>query len=250
MPRTIAVPRIRAAKKNEDSGAPLSPEAFARAVSKLLVPIGDPALRPWMKAYLKNQYEFLGIKTPVRRAFTAKVIRRQKGAIAADLLRSARLLWECPEREYQYVAIDLLGRHVRALNTRQIPALFRLVKKKSWWDTTDSFAAGVIGPIVRNARLKSPDIQRVMDKALQSPNMWVRRTAILHQLGWRNETDSQRLFGYAIACGQEKEFFVRKAIGWALRDYARHAPGEVLAFLRANRDGLSTLTVREAAKHI
>jgi 3-methyladenine DNA glycosylase AlkD len=246
MPRAKVVPRNRTAKEN----VPLSPDDFVRAVSKLLVPIGDPALRPWMKAYLKNQFDFLGIKTPVRRVFTAKVIRIQKGATAAHLLRSARMLWDCPEREYQYVAIDLLGTHVTALTTRQIPALFSLVKKKSWWDTTDSLAAGVIGPIVRKARSKSPDIQRVMDKALQSPNMWVRRTAILHQLGWRNETDSRRLFGYAIACGQEQEFFIRKAIGWALRDYARHAPREVLDFLRANRHRLSTLTVREAAKHI
>jgi 3-methyladenine DNA glycosylase AlkD len=250
MPRTTAVPRIRTSKESEASGVPLSPDALLRAVSELLMPIGDPALRPWMKAYLKNQFEFLGVKTPLRRVFTAGLIRMQKGATPADLLRSARMLWDCSEREYQYVAIDLLGRHVTLLAPTQIPALFGLIKKKSWWDTTDALAAGVIGPIVRNARLKSPDAQRVMDKALQSSNMWVRRTAILHQLGWGNETDSQRLFGYAIACGQEQEFFIRKAIGWALRDYARHAPGEVLDFLRANRHRLSTLTVREAAKHI
>jgi len=248
MPHTTAV-RIKTAKEKA-SPEPLSPDLFVRAVSKLLVPAGDPALRPWMKAYMKNQFEFLGIKTPVRRVLIAGVIRMQKRATASDLLHSARMLWDHPEREYQYVAIDLLGRHVKALTPKQIPALFRLVQKKSWWDTIDSLAAGVIGPIVRNARSKNPDTRGVMDKALQSPNLWVRRTVILHQLGWGDETDSQRLFGYAVACGHDQEFFIRKAIGWALRDYARHAPGKVLAFLRANTNRLSSLTVREAAKHI
>src|SRR3954466_4975638 len=129
MPHTTAALRTRTAKENEASGVPLSPDAFMRAVSKVLVPIGDPALRPWMKAYLKNQFDFLGIKTPLRRVFTAEVIRMQKGATAADLLRSARMLWDCPKREYQYVAIDLLGKHVKALTPKQIPALFSLVQK-------------------------------------------------------------------------------------------------------------------------
>ena len=89
-----------------------------------------------------------------------------------------------------------------------------------------------------------------MDKALQSSNLWLRRVAILHQLGWREQTDSERLFEYALACAHEKEFFIRKVIGWALRDYARHDPKAVGAFLRLNRDKLSPLTLREAAKHL
>jgi len=219
-------------------------------VSKFLVPAADPALRPWMKAYMKNQFEFLGVKTPVRRAFTAELIAKQKGATADELLRAARLLWALPEREYQLVAVDLLGKYVKALTPRHLPALFSLVRKKSWWDTVDSLAAGVIGRVVQNSRTEKPDIQNEIDKALRSPNLWVRRVAILHQLGWRGQTDSRRLFAYALACGHEKEFFIRKAIGWALRDYARHAAEEVHSFLRANRDKLSPLTLREAAKHL
>jgi 3-methyladenine DNA glycosylase AlkD len=198
---------------------------------------------------MRNQFDFLGVKTPVRRAALAGLIRAQKGASAADLLRSARLLWARPEREFQIVAVDLLGKQVNTLTPKQLPALFSLIQKKSWWDTVDSLA-GVIGRIVLNARRDQLDIQCEMDKALQSPNLWVRRVAILHQLGWRDQTDSQRLFTYAVTSAHEEDFFIRKAVGWALRDYARHAPKAVRTFLRANHDKLSPLTVREAAKHL
>jgi len=250
MPRTKKISPVASLKNIKTSDRPLAPDAFVHAVSKALDSIGDPDLRPWMQAYMKNQFEFLGIKTPVRRAATAEHVRRQKGATAADLLRASRLLWALPQREYQFVAVDLLGTHVKTLTPKQLPALFSLVQKKSWWDTVDSMAATVIGRIVLNARAKNPDIQIEMDKAVQSPNLWVRRVAILHQLGWRDQTDSRRLFSYALTCGHEKEFFIRRAIGWALRDYARYAPKEVRVFLAANRDRLSPLTVREAARHL
>jgi 3-methyladenine DNA glycosylase AlkD len=154
-----------------------------------------------------------------------------------------------PERDYQYVAVDLLAYHSRKLTPAHLPALFALVQKKSWWDTVDALA-GVIGKVLKSACANDPAAQCVMDKALRSTNLWVRRVAIIHQLGWRNQTDSKRLFAYAITCAAEKDFFIRKAIGWALRDYARHAPGEVRRFLCANRSRLSALSVREAEKHI
>jgi len=232
-----------------EAAKPLSPEQFVRATTAALVPIADSELRPWMRGYMKEQFEFLGVKTPVRRAALSELIGRQKGADAAGLLRCARALWDLPEREYQYAAVDLLAQHSSKLTPKRMPALFELVRKKSWWDTVDSLA-GVIGRVVRSTRPSDPEIQCLMDKALESSDLWVRRVAILHQLGWRGETDSKRLFTYALTCAPEKEFFIRKAIGWALRDYARHAPAEVRAFLRAHRTQLSPLTLREAGKHI
>lgn len=239
----------RSSKSSSETEKVLSPKQFVHAVARTLKPIADPKVSAWMRAYMKDQFEFLGIKTPVRRAAIAQLIQQQKPAEAEDLLRCARALWALPEREYQFVAVDLLGSHVRKFGPEHIPAIFALVEKKSWWDTVDSLAV-VIGTIVRNARTDDAEIQCLMDKALQSSNLWVRRVAILHQLGWRGQTDSQRLFTYALACAHEKEFFIRKAIGWALRDYARHAPAEVRKFLRTNGDKLSPLTLREAGKHL
>ena len=222
---------------------------FTRAVIAALEPLANPALQPWMRAYMKDRFEFLGIKIPARRAAIAGLIRRQKSAPASDLLRCARALWALPEREYQYVAVDLLTRFGRQLKPAHIPDLFALVRRKSWWDTVDALAA-VISSILRMACSADPHVQSMMDEALGSSNLWVRRVAIIHQLGWRAQTDSRRLFAYASAYAHEKDFFIRKAIGWALRDYARYAPDEVREFLRTNRVRLSALTLREAGKHI
>lgn len=202
-----------------------------------------------MRAYMKNQFDYLGIKTPIRRAAIAALIRQQKDASVTDLLRYARALWSMHEREYQYVAADLLARYAKKLTPAHLPALFALVQKKSWWDTVDALAS-VIGQVMKKACAEDPAAQCVMDEALQSSNLWVRRVAIIHQLGWRKQTDAQRLFAYATTCADEKDFFIRKAIGWALRDYARHAPADVRRFLRVNHGKLSSLTVREAGKHI
>lgn len=227
----------------------LSPQQFSRAVVKALAEVADPNLRSPMRAYMRNQFDFLGVKTPARRAAVAALIREQKTAGAAELLRCARVLWSLPERDYQYVAVDLLARHAGRFSPAHLPSLFALVRKKSWWDTVDALA-GVIGGIVKQACAGDPGAHGVMDEALASSNLWVRRVAILHQLGWRKQTDSKRLFAYASTCAHEKDFFIRKAIGWALREYARHAPAEVRRFLRANQSKLSPLTMREAGKHI
>ena len=130
MPRAKKASRVGSLKDIRTSDGPIAPEVFVRAVSKALVPIADPTLRPWMKAYMKNQFEFLGVATPARRLSLSGLIRMQKGTTAAHLLRSARLLWTFPEREYQYVAVDLLAKHVRALTPKQLPALFNLVQKR------------------------------------------------------------------------------------------------------------------------
>ena len=151
-----------------------------------------------------------------------------------------------PEREYQYVAIDLLAKYEKKLSTEHLPALLALVQQKSWWDSVDGLA-GVVGDVVR----REPELgQAQMDEALHHPNLWVRRVAMLHQLGWRAQVDAQRLFAYALHLAPEKDFFIRKAIGWALRDYARHDPQAVRGFLDAQGEKLSLLSVREAAKHL
>ena len=227
----------------------LPPARFVQAVVAALVPHADPALRAGMRAYMRDQFDYLGVQTPMRRAATMQLIRAQKGASAADLLRCARMLWALPEREYQYAAVDLLGRCVRLLKPGHIAALLALVRKKSWWDTVDALA-DVINRIVHANCAEDAAAQAMMDAAIVSNNLWVRRVAIIHQLGWRGRTDTVRLFAYATARAHEEEFFIRKAIGWALRDYARHAPEDVRAFLRANKDVLSPLSLREAGKHL
>ena len=226
----------------------MTPKQFVHAVEHALIPLADEAKAQGMKAYLLNQFEFLGLAAPVRRA-AVKEIGKVKWQSTADLLAAAELLWQKPEREYRYTAVDLLRQQSAQLNVKDLPALQALLLQDAWWETVDSLSA-VIAEVMHAAVQQKPNAAVTMDAWLKHPSHWVRRSAMLHQLGWRLDTDTTRLFGYAQQLADEKEFFIRKAIGWALRDYARWNPQAVTEFLLQNRTRLSGLTVREAAKHL
>jgi 3-methyladenine DNA glycosylase AlkD len=212
------------------------------ALHAVLAPVAEPARAPAMRAYMRDQFDYLGIPTPQRRLAAKTLLKQLKGAAPEILLQHASQLWEQPLREYQYIAIDLLAMHWKQLDVTHLPALFSLVQRKSWWDTVDGLA-GVVSDVLRH---QHDD----MDDALNHNNFWMRRIALLHQLGWRDKTDAERLFAYCLARAHEKEFFIQKAIGWALRDYARHAPDEVSDFTQWHRAKLSALSFREANKHL
>ena len=226
----------------------MSPEQFVHAVEHALMPLADDAKAQGMKAYLLNQFEFLGLAAPVRRA-AVKVMGKVTWQSSADVLAAAELLWQKPEREYRYTAVDLLRQHNGQLSVNDLPALQALLLQDAWWETVDGLSA-VISDVMHAAVKQQPNAAKVMDAWLKHPSHWVRRSAMLHQLGWRLDTDSTRLFGYAQQLADEQEFFIRKAIGWALRDYARWNPQGVTDFLVAHRTRLSGLTLREAAKHL
>lgn len=206
---------------------------------------------PAMRAYMRDQFDFLGIKTPLRRQLLAEILKPMGKSkfSAAEVWQLADLLWEKPEREYQYIAIDLLAQHKKVLAPHDIPKLILLAQEKSWWDSVDGLAA-VIGDILLLSRSSFPQAQSIMDGALRDPCMWVRRIAMTHQLGWRLQTDTQRLFSYAKQLASEDEFFIRKAIGWALRDYAKWQPEQVREFVHTNSSCLAPLSIREALKNI
>ncbi len=200
-----------------------------------------------MKAYMLDQFEFLGIRTGPRRD-ALKGLMKFTGS-ADELLALAEALWRLPEREFRYVAIDLLSKHHKRLDVSALPRILQLVQTDPWWDTVDGLAS-VVGDILLRAKSSQPDVQRHMDACLVHPHLWVRRVAMLHQLGWREQTDPQRLLRYALTLAPEKDFFIRKAIGWALRDHARTQPDAVREFLARHADQLSGLTRREAGKHL
>lgn len=227
----------------------MTPLRFCAEVEAALAPLASAERRAPMQAYMKGRFAFLGVQTPQRRAATMPLIRAFGAPEASLLLDTAVALWQRPQREYQYVAVDLLARHHRQLHRDSVPALLTLARGKAWWDSVDGLA-GVIGDLLRAARRNEPAAQTVMDAALTHEDFWLRRIAMLHQLGWRADTDAERLFGYAQRLAPEREFFIRKAIGWALRDYARQDPAAVRGFVAQMGDALSPLSRREAMKHI
>ncbi|MGB9355991.1 MAG: DNA alkylation repair protein, partial [Azonexus sp.] len=170
------------------------PEQLAAQIQHTLAALADPARAADMRAYLRNQFPFLGIPTPARRAALKPLLKvdfDQK-----RLLTAADQLWRLPEREYRYAAIDLLARHVGRLDLSAVAPLLALAQREPWWETVDGLA-GIVGDVVRAGRRSDPDAQVTMDTALRQDCLWVRRIAMIHQLGWRLETDTTRLFGYA-----------------------------------------------------
>ncbi|MGB6728939.1 MAG: DNA alkylation repair protein [Terracidiphilus sp.] len=218
---------------------------FCGAVEAALAQLADAAKAKGMRAYMRDKFLYLGITTPERRAGVKVLIRGFAPVEAAALKIVARALWQMEHREYQYVAADLLDRHQAAFSLEDLPWLLELAQSKPWWDTVDTFPKLVGGIVVRSG-VKG---RRAMDLAVKHESFWVRRIAMLHQLGMREKTDTARLFKYADGLAPEKEFFIRKAVGWALRDYAWHDWRAVEKYLKQAQARLSGLTFREASKN-
>lgn len=198
-----------------------------------------------MKKYMRDQFEYLGIKTPQNRALLNEFISEQGLPPVNDLDLILRDLWALPQREFQYVAVGLLGKFEKQLPAEFIQTVEYLIVTKSWWDTVDSIAGSTVGTHFR----RYPAIRKkYLARWRQSDNFWLRRTAILFQLNYKNETDFELLSDIIRENLGSKEFFINKAIGWALRQYARIDPKTVKKFVDATP--LHPLSKREAMKHL
>lgn len=195
-----------------------------------------------MAAYMRNLFPFFGIPSPARVALEREALAGLPGPSEADLADAARALWDLPKREYQYAALGLLSRNARALSPDFIPVARELITTKSWWDTVDGLAAQVVGAIV----LSYPELRTEMDAWAGDENPWVARSAILHQLKAKKLTDAPRLFRYCTLRSADTEFFIRKAIGWALREYSKTDAAAVREFVAEHESTLSGVSRREA----
>ena len=202
-----------------------------------------------MRAYMRDQFEFLGIATPLRRQATNRLIRCNACTTPERIMAIAGQLWDLPSREFQYVAIDLLASRHRDLDLPHVDAMVQLVQQKSWWDTVDGLSL-VVGKVLKRLLANDDCVHECMDWAVVHDNLWVRRVAMIHQLGWREKTDTARLKQYASKLAADPDFFIRKAIGWAFRDYAKHNAIWVRDTVTVLSDRLSPLSIREAMKHL
>ena len=195
-----------------------------------------------MAAYMRNRFPFLGISATKRRALQREALAGRAAPSEDDLRSLGRELWALPEREYQYAATDILARHVRVCSAAFLPVARELITAKSWWDTVDALAGHVVGPLV----LAHPHLADEMDEWARDDDVWVARTALLHQLRSKQKTDAHRLFAYCELRAGDNEFFIRKAIGWALREYSKTDADAVRAFVADQSSTLSPLSQREA----
>ena len=198
-----------------------------------------------MQNYMKNHFPFLGIKTPERRSLV-KQFFVESGILKSDFQTDFILtLWKKDEREYQYAALDYLEKSMKRLEKQHLPFLEQLITSKSWWDTVDIIAPKPVGAIAS----KHPEViaDRIENWA-SGDHIWLRRSAILFQLKYKAHTDEELLYRYIVQNKESKEFFIQKAIGWALREYSKTNPASVRAFIEST--ALPSLSVREGSKYI
>ena len=197
-----------------------------------------------MKAYMKNHFPFLGIKSPLRKELLKEQFTEYALPEPGQLFDEVWKLYNLPEREYQYAAIALLEKMKKHLTIEDFPALLQLIETKSWWDSVDSIAPKAVGHVVKMDREYG---EKVMREWSLSDNMWTNRSAILHQLKFKEEMNTDLLFEMIKQHSSSNEFFIQKAIGWVLREYAKTNPAIVKEFVEENP--LKPLSKREALKH-
>ena len=197
------------------------------------------------KAYLRHQFNFVGLKTPLRRGLAKEVFKQYSFETEADLVAVAKTLWDLPEREYQYACIELIARHKKLWTADIISFFHYLITTKSWWDTVDFIVNEHLAPYFKQF---PEQIIPVTGEWNVSDNFWLQRSSLLFQKSYKKELDTELLTQYILNCSSSKEFFIQKAIGWVLREYAKTNPQWVLAFVQTNT--LAPLSKREATKHI
>lgn len=225
----------------------ISPIQFLNKLKKLFKANANAEEAKAMSKYMKFLFPFVGIKKPLRKELTRPLMAVIKQGIDENwLLEAVELLWSKSEREYHYVAIELLKRYApKHLGEHTWPQVEVWLTQKSWWDSVDAITSYVASPMA----LKFPSVKQKLKSYITHKNFWLKRVAIIHQLPYYENTDVIFLKEACLKNAEDKEFFIRKAIGWALRQYARTSPDWVKQFVREHHDRLSSLSIREALKH-
>ena len=198
-----------------------------------------------MKKYMRDQFEYLGIKTPQSKTLMKEFISKNGLPSTEELDEVLHDLWSLPQREFQYAATNLLDKFEKKLPENFISTLEYLLITKSWWDTVDTLASHPVGTHFKRFPKTR---EKYLKKWRKSKNMWLRRTAILFQLGYKKETDFDLLCEIIRENLRSEEFFINKAIGWALRQYAYTDPKAVKKFVKETE--LHPLSRREAMRHL
>jgi 3-methyladenine DNA glycosylase AlkD len=207
--------------------------------------VADEEIAKGASAYMRNQFEFLGIKTPLRRELSKELINQSKSFSEKELISFCKELWSQPEREFQYVACDILAKNAKRLSPGYVKRDAKwFITNKSWWDSVDSIRTSVEVVVAAN-----PELESTMFEWIKNKNIWLVRSALIHQLTLRTKTNSTRLFALCELKAGEKEFFIAKGLGWALRSYSYIDPKAVKKFIKDHPE-LTPLAKREGMKAI
>ena len=210
---------------------------------KELKAVASPDDAVAMKAYMKNKFEFLGVKTPARRKLVKAFFKQQTDSdIDWNFINEA---WNNPYRELQYAALDYLEIYKKLLTPSDLSRLKKLAQTKSWWDTID-FLDRLVGSIIA----RFPETKEIILAWSRDEDIWLRRLAIDHQLLRKEKTDTELLEKILVNNLGQTEFFINKAIGWALRDYSKTNPDWVRNFIKRHQAEMAALSIREGSKYL
>jgi 3-methyladenine DNA glycosylase AlkD len=208
-----------------------------------------------MEKYMRNRFKFFGITSEPRRALLREYMKKEGLPAEDQLSEIITQFWNLPYRELHYCTVELLVKTLTKYSkkpVRNLPAVFQdpgfiefLIVHNSWWDTVDAIAVQLAGLWLK---MHPGQIKQVTGKWIRSDNMWLQRSALLFQLKYKKETDTDLLFSYIKKHASSKEFFIEKAIGWALREYSKTDPAKVQDFVKHTQ--LRPLSVREASRII
>lgn len=207
--------------------------------------LADPAEAAGMAAYMRHLFPFYGIKKPTRTVVYKEHFPVWKKRDRAEVIHDALQLWKAPQRELHYFAMEVLKTTKAWKDPEALPWLETLITTQSWWDSVDFIAVHLVGKFFE---AHPQHIRPTTDRWIKSDHLWLQRTAIIFQLTYREKTDFDLLCQYILMHRDSKEFFIRKAMGWALRQYARTNAKAVMDFVEENT--LPSLTVKEALKHL
>ncbi len=217
---------------------------YISPIAKLFKVHADADKAAGAKAYMRNQFNYFGLIASHRQSFS-KIYMNKKLPDYDELEIIVKELWGLPQREFQYFAIDLMA----VLKKQWKPEIINLIEfvllNKSWWDTVDHAATDLSGPYFK---LFPHQITKVTGSWNLSANFWLQRSSIMFQKKYKKDTDTALLGKYILIHAASKEFFIQKAIGWALREYSKTNPVWVKDFVKKNK--LAPLSEREALKRI
>ncbi len=207
--------------------------------------VADAAHAEGAAAYMKNQFQFFGIYTNQRRVMSNSIFKQFGIFSESELNTLVKKLFQEPEREFQYVAIELIAYHKKYWTKKIIELTEYCLLQKSWWDSVDHIASLILGPYFK----KFPEqIITITNAWNNHENFWLQRSSIMFQKAYKLDTDTKLLSKYILNVRDNKEFFVQKAIGWALREFGKTNPTWVIDFVHEHQ--LTGLSAREALRRI
>jgi 3-methyladenine DNA glycosylase AlkD len=209
---------------------------------------GDAEISRGMKDYMRGQFDYFGIKSPLRREISKPFIKEVSKESKENVYALIEMLWKQPQRECHYIALDLFYKVAKKmLEKKDMPFLEWMIQTNSWWDTID----GIAPKIFKIYFDKFPEERdKKVDVWIASDNIWLQRSALLFQLKQKDEVDLNFMFKTIKRLTGTNEFFINKAIGWLLREHSKKIPGEIEEFIEENKEVLSNLSIREGIKYL